>query len=224
MSILIPYKDEDNNWNRYCPKCNKIIIYGKDKNAKYYAHKRHKINGLCHSCAAIGKSFSELTRLKISKSKKGTKFSEEHKNKLSVSHKGLDTWNKNKKCPTIVDAIHRPEVRMKHLEGLYHSKWIKVRTDLGQLELLEKWNKLGFNFEPNYQIHINTDLFYIDGYDKERNVIIEYDSSYHNKPHQKRKDLIRQQKIIDILKPKKFWRYNKNQKNFIEVIGNTHNE
>jgi len=67
---------------------------------------------------------------------------------------------------------------------------------------------------------LDKDLFYIDGYDKEHNVVLEYDGKYHNKTYQKRKDLIRQQKIIEILKPKRFWRYNKVDNSFIECISN----
>ena len=117
-------------------------------------------------------------------------------------------------------ALHRPDIRKKHIEGLLNSKWIKVKTDNGQLELIEKWNNLGFNFESNYQIHTDRDLFYVDGYDKEKNVVLEYDSKYHNKLGQKNKDLIRQRKIINILKPNKFWRYNSVNKEFRNVLEN----
>lgn len=113
--------------------------------------------------------------------------------------------------------MHRPEVRKKHLEGLHHSQWLKVRTDKGQIELLEKWNRLGFNFEANYQVKTDFDLFYLDGYDKSKNVVIEYDTKYHFKSAQMSKDMLRQQKIIDILKPKKFWRYNSQNKTIENV-------
>jgi len=39
----------------------------------------------------------------------------------------------------------------------------------------------------------------------EHNVVLEYDSKYHRKLSQKNKDLQRQQRIISILNPKKFW-------------------
>jgi hypothetical protein len=105
--------------------------------------------------------------------------------------------------------MNRPDVRKKHIDALIKSKYLGKPTDKGQIELLEKWNRLGFNFEINYQVTNNIDfLAYLDGYDKERNIVLEYDSKYHLLLHQKKKDLIRQQKIIDILNPKKFWRYN----------------
>jgi len=60
-------------------------------------------------------------------------------------------------------------------------------------------------------------LFYIDGYDKEKNVVLEYDSKYHFKRVQKQKDLIRQNKIIEILHPTVFWRYNSISKKFNDI-------
>jgi hypothetical protein len=118
-------------------------------------------------------------------------------------------------------AMRRPEIRKKHIEALHQSKWLKVKTDRGQLELLDKWNRLGFQFEPNYQVHTDTDLFYVDGYDKEHGVVMEYDAKYHLKPYQRQKDLVRQQKIIDILHPKRFWRYdavNRKCKDVLEKV------
>jgi hypothetical protein len=141
-------------------------------------------------------------------------------NKDKIGCQPISEDTKEKLSISVKQAMHRPDVRKKHIEGLHHSKWLKVRTDKGQLELLEKWNQLGFHFEPNYQIHTNTDLFYIDGYDVEKNVVMEYDSKYHKRPSQKVKDLLRQQTIIDILKPKKFWRYDAVNKRFENVIGN----
>ncbi len=52
---------------------------------------------------------------------------------------------------------------------------------------------------------------------KYENVVLEYDGRYHSKPQQK--DLLRQQKIIDILKPKKFWRYNSTTKQIKNILG-----
>jgi very-short-patch-repair endonuclease len=88
------------------------------------------------------------------------------------------------------------------MKALSETKYLGKSVDKGQLEFLVKWNRLGFEFEPNYQVYTEKDLFYIDGYDKEHNVVVEYDSKYHNKTHQKQKDLIRQNKIIDILSRK----------------------
>ena len=62
-------------------------------------------------------------------------------------------------------SMHKPEIRKKHLQSLKRSQWIKVRMDDGQLDLLKRWNELGFCFEPNYQLLTDDFLCYIDGYD-----------------------------------------------------------
>lgn len=115
-------------------------------------------------------------------------------------------------------AMHRPDVRKRHMRALYRSNWLKVKADVGQMELLSKWNRLGFRFEPNYQVHTDTDLFYVDGYDPNHGVVIEYDSKYHKSLGQQEKDRVRERKIIDALQPKKFWRYDSGNKTISNVL------
>jgi hypothetical protein len=120
-------------------------------------------------------------------------------------------------------ALNKPDVRKRHIEALAETKWLGKSVDRGQIDLLNKWNRMGFKFEPNYQIHTNDFLAYLDGYDKDKNVVIEYDSKYHNRPNRQRADLLRQEKIIDILKPKVFWRYNAVSKECKAVYRSDHN-
>jgi hypothetical protein len=149
------------------------------------------------------------------------KHSVETKEKMSaIVKKRYESLLARKKMSLSVKlAMHRPEVRKKHIEALSHSRWLKVRTDKGQVELIEKWNKLGFRFIPNYQLHTDDFLCYIDGYDPEHNVVLEFDSQYHRKLSQQKKDVEREKKIINILNPKKFWRYNSHIYSFTQTIG-----
>ena len=116
-------------------------------------------------------------------------------------------------------ALHRPDVRKRHIEAMAKNHFLGNTMDAGQAELLDKWNRLGFKLEPNYQIHTDDFLCYLDGYDKENNVVLEYDGKYHCSIGQQKRDLMRQQKIIDILNPKKFWRYNSVNKQWTNIIG-----
>lgn len=212
-------------FKKKCPECEKEITY---KQKRYLDDSLLK-NKKCRWCCNVihGKSshrkgvcHSEKSKLSISLSHIGKKLSEKTKQKISIFQKSRysDKNEKEKMSFRIKNAMHRPEVRKKHLDALHHSKWLKCRTDRGQLELLEKWNKLGFNFEPNYQVKTDLDLFYIDGYDEERNVVLEFDSKYHKHLNQKEKDLIRQQKVIDILKPKMFWRFDSESKTIKNIL------
>jgi len=147
----------------------------------------------------------------ILKARTNPVFVKNHKeslNRLDVIQKMSDNTTR---------SWNTPSIKKKYIESMSKTKWLKVRTDVGQLEMLEKWNRLGFKFEPNYQLHTDEVLYYLDGYDKEHNVVFEYDSKYHN--NQKEKDLIRQNKIIELLHPKKFWRYNAVNQTWKNVIG-----
>ena len=53
--------------------------------------------------------------------------------------------------------------------------------------------------------------FYPDGYDKEKNVIFEYDETYHNNSSVKLRDSQRERIIIDTIKPDRFLRYNEDE-------------
>ena len=58
----------------------------------------------------------------------------------------------------------------------------------------------------------------LDGYDKENNIVFEYDEPYHNKPKQKKKDLVRQQNIINRINPMMFIRYDERNKRLYDAI------
>jgi hypothetical protein len=154
-----------------------------------------------------GKYSSEKTRKKMSLTRKGKVYpwmyrvpSDETKKKLSET--STQAWNDASKRKRMLDRC----------------RWNNVSADKGQIELLSKWNTLGFHFEPNYRVKTENDLFYLDGYDPIYKVVLEYDSKYHKKLSQQKKDFIRQNKVIDILKPKKFWRYNSITKQFRNVL------
>ena len=195
-------KETINGYLVPCPVCGKCRLLKTRENVR----RSYRYNRKCNSC-----SRRIITT--------GKKFGENHKLSMSIAQKKrYSESDERKKASDIAKiAMHRPDVRKRHIESLHRSEWLKVKTDKGQLELIEKWNRLGFNFEPNYQIHTYEDLFYIDGYDKKHNVVLEYDSKYHTKLKQKKKDLIRQNKIINLLNPKVFWRYNAVTNKFQDV-------
>jgi hypothetical protein len=225
----IPLINRNKKHVRRCPDCNKEIVYRQQ--SSYCDAKRN--NSICRLCSYS----SDSIRLKRSLSHKGKpsgfkgkRHAIESKIQMSKWHIGKIVSNvtKDKLSNRIVKEETKtkmsiaaknhwknPTTRKKMIDG---SKWVNVKLDKGQLELLEKWNRLGFNFEPNYKIKIDSDLFYIDGYDIKNNVVLEYDGKYHNRRQQKQKDIIRQQKIVFLLKPRKFWRYNSERKQFTMIL------
>lgn len=203
-------------WKRNCPHCGNEVVYSSKGNLKRATETnscRHKKRGPC----------PDWVKHKISVKKKGRCGGDKHP--MFGKHHSEETKQKLR------------EISLKQFEnGISEETKLKLRisaanqprdflgkaVDNGQLEMINCWNKLGFNFEVNYKLHTNDFLYFLDGYDKEHNVVLEYDSKYHNTDRNVKKDLIRQNNIISILKPNKFWRYNsvnKQCKNVLEKVG-----
>ena len=206
---------------RFCPNCCKEVFHTN----KYSFDRAVKKNLKCKDCTAkskdrkekiskamsgknnywYGKTLSEDHKTKLVNAHLGSKHSESTKQKMSLTRKGRVLTEDTKK--RIKQSLHRPDIRKKHLDALTESGWLIVKTDKGQLEMLDRLNRMGFKFYPNYQLKTDNALFYIDGYDIENRIVVEYDSKYHKRRNQKEKDLIRQKLIIEIMKPKHFWRF-----------------
>lgn len=206
--------------NKRCPSCGKEQSYKTNRGLMVAIRENRK----CGSCALSGKFLSDEHKKQLGHIGNtyclGRKqcLKEKELRRVSNNRRFENPEERERTSRAIKIAMHRPDVRKRHIDALHQSQWLKVKTDKGQLELLEKWNGLGFKFEPNYQVHTDTDLFYVDGFDKEHGVVLEYDSKYHNTLGQQKKDLIRQNILIDVLKPKKFWRYNAVNKSFEDVL------
>lgn len=189
----------------------------------------------------MGHPISEETKQKISNTKKGKKTkpcSEGKKEKISKAQRPIEGWKdlvspSGEKIPitTISNFCKKYNLTTSAisqlLKGRYkiHKGWTVYNNDRNlsktnkeRFELLKFWNKLGFNFEINYKLKTDIGNFYLDGYDKEKNVVFEYDGKYHNSSKNKEANLIKQCKIIEVLKPKKFWRYDSTNKKFTEII------
>lgn len=60
--------------------------------------------------------------------------------------------------------------------------------------------------------------YLVDGYDREKNAVFEYDEPKHNTLSIKKKDIIRQTQIIKFLNPSNFFRYDEKSKVLYDVI------
>ena len=213
-------------YKRACPGCGKDIVY-----ISLESFRRVNPTSKCRWCCNIlrgkvsnrkGCHHSDAAKTLISVAKKGKKLSMATRIRMSSGQKKRysNPVELEKMTLAVTKAMHRPDVRSRHMDALHNSQWLSVKTDNGQLELLTQWEALGYNFKPNYSLRTETDLFYLDGYDSVKNVVIEYDSKYHQSIGQQKKDAIRERKIIAALQPKEFWRYDssaKTTRNILEV-------
>jgi len=137
--------------------------------------KGHKINQ--------NKTHSEETKQKISKAHFGKKISEETKIKMSQ---------------TAIKNSHNHNTQK-------YGKW-SPNYNIIACKIIEEYGKNnGYSFQHALnggEFHIKELGYWIDGYDKEKNIVIEYLEKYHLNPKRIEKDKRRREEIIKILKPK----------------------
>ncbi len=152
----------------------------------------------------FGKRFSLETKRKISMSLKGRKLSRQTKQKLSHKKMGKN----NPMYDKIPTEKHREKMRIAALKRL-ERQGILPSYNLKACQFIDEYGKQnGYNFQHALNGgEVKICGYSLDGYDKEKNVIFEYDEKHHRYKKFSKKDLIRQKNIINKLNPKKFIRY-----------------
>ena len=161
-----------------------------------------------------GKTLSDIHKQNLSKSlmgreswSKGRKFSKQYRIKLSISHRGQKSPMEGKH--------HSDETKLKLRKS--RCKWIKQHYGGPQYnpkacKYLDKLNKeKGWDLQHALNGGEYSFLgYFVDGYDKDKNIIVEYDEPKHYTINDtlKEKDLKRQNNIIKFQSPSQFWRYN----------------
>ena len=162
----------------------------------------------------LGKTLSDIHKQNLSKSlmgreswSKGRKFSKQYRIKLSISHRGQKSPMEGKH--------HSDETKLKLRKS--RCKWIKQHYGGPQYnpkacKYLDKLNKeKGWDLQHALNGGEYSFLgYFVDGYDKDKNIIVEYDEPKHYTINDtlKEKDLKRQNNIIKFQSPSQFWRYN----------------
>ena len=156
-----------------------------------------------------GKKLSEEYKKKISETLKGREFTEEHKRKISESLRKLEPGilatfkgkrhTKETKRKMRLNAIKRCEDKYGRACPNYNQNACKIIDEYGK--------KHEYNFqhaENGGEFHIKELVYWVDGYDKEKNVVIEVDEKDHfnRNGNLKEKDVQRQKEIADFLKCK----------------------
>ena len=207
------------SFKRNCPKCNKEILYSR-KDALKRAENQ---NRLCLSCSItgekngfFGKHHSKETLNFISNKLKGKKLSKSHIQNRTISQTGLkrspETCRKisESQIGKIVSIETRNRQRISAIKRLQkYQLYNKPNFNPNVCKFIDKLNNL---LRLNLQHALNGGEvwlrgFYPDGYDKEKNVVFEYDEKWHNNSYKKLKDLQRQKIILDKIKPSQFLRY-----------------
>jgi hypothetical protein len=135
---------------------------------------------------------------------------------------------------------HKNCVGKRHpMFGRHHGKETIQKMRIATSKRIKKFGIRSRNFSPvackfiteygkqvgyNFQHAMNggeqiVGGYFVDGYDKDKNVVFEYDEPrhYYVNGNLKPKDIIRQMRIIQMLHPKKFIRYNEAKRKIYEV-------
>src|SRR3989304_9591541 len=149
----------------------------------------------------IGKHHSEETKQKISKTGTGKTrkpFSEETKRKMSEANRGMLGKHHSEitKRKMRLSAIKRIETSLGTAIPNYNIGACKIIEDYGIAN--------GYNFqraENGGEFYIKTLGYYVDGYDKDKNVVVKVDEQHHfdRNGNLKEKDITRQREIQNFL-------------------------
>lgn len=175
-------------WSRSCHKCYTQLNYRNYKN--YWAAKKE--NQQCRSCSKIG----NLGRL-------GQKNTDEHNKKVGNKHRGKKITDsaKQKMREAALNRIRNKSIRS-------YTNYNPVACNY--FDELNKQNEWNLQHALNGG-EIQVIGYLLDAYDKEKNIVVEYDEPVHEKPSIKQKDIIRQQRILEHLNCK-FYRYSEKYK------------
>lgn len=194
-------RPSSDNWKRECPSCHTEIRYKSVKS--YLLCIRQNTN--CRRCAmikssqCIDKSYfqSDEYRQKMSSiitmKRKTDSYGEEFKKKC----------RENKLC----------QIRFQGTKYTYNPRACTFMNFVN--------NKFGWNLqhaENGGEIIVSG--YSLDGYDKSKNIVFEYDEPKHRVASVREKDKKRQERIIREMNPLEFWRYDERDKKLTEIISN----
>jgi hypothetical protein len=173
-----------------------------------------------------GKRHSEKTKNNWSLKRKGKQIGKLHP--FFGKHHTKESIEKMKSNMPILSGDLNPsrrnEVRKKlriaaikriEKQGFFVSYNKSAREYLDKLNKQSGWNLQ--HAQNGGEYHIKELGYWVDGYDKKKNIVVEYDEKYHHKPKQKNKDIRRTNEIRQYLNCK-FFRYDEKTKELKEII------
>jgi len=215
-------------YKRICPACSKEISH-KDKYAYLKGLNKNKIcvycsrqqTGLNNKGNKRTEEFKENLRIKMTNhpSIVGNK---QRGDKISLRLKEIDhsyLWKDYIKekiiCIVCNEEVNSQKSRLdvhkfcsRKCQTKYYRNngvWIPRFNPIA-CNIIEEYGKQnGYNFQHALnggEFWIKQLNYWVDGYDKEQNVVIEYNEKHHNHPQQKENDIKRKKEIIKILKCK----------------------
>lgn len=187
---------EKKKWIRNCPQCDSEISYTLKDNLK----RANKVGSLCKSCSKAGENHpkygksiteehkqklikaisvpcSDEKKKKISDANKGRKMSKEFRENIANRLRGkkLPEEVKRKIRLTIIKQIEEKKLNGGQMHPNYNPSSIPI--------IEQKANELGItdlqHAENGGEFFISDLGYWVDGYSKEKNIVIEFDEAHH---------------------------------------------
>jgi hypothetical protein len=185
VSDLRIYGKNEKNYKRNCPKCKNIIFYSNLK----FRNRSEKLGKCCRSCSS---PFKDKKNIKLSESfdlvysdKRKLKNCKTCNKGFIVTKGGEDRIYCCFKCYINDDNI---------LKGKFLPSFNKKACEyFDEINKYKGWSGIHGLNEGEKKIK----KYWVDYYEPNLNIVIEWDEKVHNTPKQKEKDLKRQQEIIN---------------------------
>ena len=218
-SIKGKWNNITKRWARNCPKCGKELSYSQ-KCSMLCAEREGWCCAHCSNSGEnngmFGKHHSLKTRKKIgckskrrmpwNKGKIGV-YSKDVLSKMGAQNKGRVPWNKGIPAPhkgIIPNELSRRKMRLSRIRYLksLHGQTHPNFNPIGCQRIDEYGKQNGFDFQHamnNEEFYIKELGYWVDGYDKMKNIVIEYYEHHHQNPRQMLRDKRRKQEILNHL-------------------------
>ena len=179
-------------WIKECRDCGEPQYYKKE----FLLNRALKLNTRCSGCRVFTNEHKQ--NLKMSRAKQTpVKHTDDTKRRLSESHKGKRHSNETKSKQRIA-AINR--ISKAKFNG---GQMIPNYNPSSILFIEQKAKELGItdlqHAENGGEYHIKELGYWVDGYSKEKNIVIEYDERKHLRTDMLKKDQRRQKEITEHL-------------------------
>lgn len=206
-----------NRWIRNCPKCNKEISHKNKYRCKYADRDKVLCNSCCQLGILVGRKLShnqvELLKKRTGKNNPmfGRKASDLTRQKMSLARKGKPGKPLTEQAKQKIRE-YRATWIIKNKGGSQYNPKSCIYFD--ELNKRNDWN-LQHALNGGEIMCLG---YFLDAYDKEKNIVVEYDEPKHYDVYGnlKQKDVLRQQRIITHLGCR-FFRYNERTKELYEV-------
>ena len=200
-------KTKKTEWNKNCSECGNIQYY----KSEIYLKRAIRDNLVCLSCSNSkkakgennsmwGKTHKSETIEKIRQSQIGKVIPEETKKLMSKSAKDRLSKHNHWVGRNHTDGAKR-KMRIIASKRMVDNKWTPAHNPSSIPIIEAKARELGItdlqHAENGGEFYIEELGYWVDGYSKEKNIVIEYDEPYHQ--YHVERDIVREQKITEYL-------------------------